>query len=172
MSFDKALAFTLGIEGGYSNRRSDRGGPTFRGVTQRAYDSWRTRHQLATQPVDLMTDDELRALYFEDYWTPCRCEEMTPSLGAAVFDMAVNSGATNAAVALQQAVSVAQDGRIGPETLAAAAVAADVVLKFLKARGALYRDDVASHPGDVDNLHGWISRLLDFQDQDHKGAFA
>lgn len=172
MSFDKALGFTLDQEGGFASRAADRGGPTNRGITQPAYDAWRTRHQFGTRPVEFASDDEIRAIYFEDYWTPCRCEEMPPVVGALMFDMAVNSGQWNATIALQEALNVKQDGKIGQVTLLAANNASDPTLAFLKARAGVYRDSVATHPADVANLHGWICRLLDFQDQAAKGAFA
>lgn len=172
VAFDKALAFTLDVEGGYSNRASDRGGSTYHGVTQTEYNSWRARHGMQQQPVYLMGDQEQRAIYFEDYWVPCRCEEMPPGLGAAVFDMAVNSGETNAALTLQTAVGAKRDGDIGDFTIAATRNAINPVLRFLEARGAFYRDDLAAHPTDIDNLDGWINRLLRFLDAFHNGAFA
>lgn len=172
IAFDKALAFTQGIEGGNSNRAADRGGITSRGVTQQTYNAWRVLHGLPQQSVYMMSDDEERAIYYENFWLPCRCEELGPPLGAAVFDMAVNSGPWNAKLALQGAVHVQQDGQIGPVTLAAAKTTSDALLRFLEARAALIRDDVAEHPNDTANLHGWINRLLQFQDQALKGAFA
>lgn len=173
VAYGKALAFTRApdIEGGLSTNPLDTGGRTLNGLTQSEYNSWRARHFLAPQAVDLATDEEERALYFEDYWTPCRCEELPAGLGAAVFDMAINSGVVNATLTLQQALSVRQDGRIGVVTLTAAANAPDAVLKFLKARAGLIRDIVEDHPAQVTFLHGWINRLLLFQDAYFKGAF-
>lgn len=159
-AFDKALAFTLGIEGSESDDAADHGGLTNEGVTQREYDSWRERHSLDSQSVHEITVDELRALYFEDYWTPCRCEEMPAGLGAAVFDMAVNSGQTNAAITLQESLHVRADGAIGPMTLLAAQNAKTPALAFLMARGAFYRDDVVRDPTQLKFLDGWFNRLL------------
>jgi len=153
VSFDTALAFTLGIEGGEVNDAADHGGLTNHGVTQKEYDAWRTRHGL--------TSNEISALYFEDYWTPCRCEEMPDGLGAALFDMAVNSGPWNATLTLQKSLHVKVDGRIGDMTLLAAHNAANPVLTFLKARGAFLRDDVVRDPTQLKFLDGWFNRLLD-----------
>lgn len=173
-AYDKALAFTLApdVEGALSVNAIDRGGRTMNGVTQSEYNAWRARHGLSQQLVDLISDDEKRALYFEDYWVPCHCEELPAGLGAAVFDMAVNSGSVNATLTLQEAVSVKQDGDIGEKTLTAAANAPDAVLRFLKARAGFIRDVIAAHPGQVTFLHGWTNRLLNFQDAYQKGAFA
>lgn len=173
-AFDKALAFTLSpdVEGGLADVKGDRGGHTYRGLTQQLYDAWRARHFLAQQDVTRATDDEERAVLFEEFWVPCRCEEMPAGLGAAVFDMAVNSGTLNAALTLQHALSVRPDGQIGPLTLLAAANAGDVVLRFLRRRGGFYQEIVDERPAQVLFLEGWVNRLLNFLDAFHKGAFA
>lgn len=161
MSFDAALAATLVFEGGYVNNPLDPGGATNRGITQRTYDAWRNAHSLAMQPVTGMTDDEERAIYLENYWMPCRCDDLPDALAAAVFDMAVNSGVWNAKLALQRAVSVQADGVIGPETLAAVAATPDVLLRLLKQRAGLIAEIVIERPTQSAFLHGWINRLLE-----------
>lgn len=162
-AFDRALRQTLGFEGGWSNHSGDRGGATHYGVTQAAYDAWRTTTGQPRRPVELISDDEVRAVYRDDYWAPCRCDELPEPLARAVFDMAVNSGAWNAKIALQRALGVKADGVVGPVTLASAA-ASDVkamVLRFLKKRAAYIQDVIYAQPADVQFLEGWINRLLD-----------
>jgi lysozyme family protein len=172
IAFDRALAFTLDIEGGLSDRPGDRGGRTNRGITQATYDSWRDRQGLPRQPVDLITDLEVRAIYFGDYWTPCRCEELPGPLGAAVFDMAVNAGTWNAAHALQEALGVRVDGHLGVVTMTAAANAPDPLPRFLDAWAGHYADVVTTRPAQVENLHGWVNRLLRFQRAALTGGFS
>jgi lysozyme family protein len=120
-AFDKALAQTLGFEGGWSNVPGDRGGATNYGITQRTYDAWRVTTGQPAQSVDLIADEEVRAIYLADYWTPCRCEDLPELLALAVFDMAVNSGVNNARFTLQKALGVKPDGVIGPVTIETAA---------------------------------------------------
>lgn len=162
-AFDKALAQTLGFEGGWSNVRGDRGGPTNYGITQRAYDAWRLTTGQVGRTVELITDEEVRAIYLADYWIPCRCDDLPEALALAVFDMAVNSGVNNARFTLQRALGVKADGVIGPVTVAAAAQSdpAPIVMRFLKKRAAFLADVIEAHPSDVQFLAGWISRLLD-----------
>lgn len=161
MSFDAALAATLVFEGGYVNNPLDPGGATNRGITQRTYDAWRNAHSLAMQPVTGMTDDEERAIYLENYWMPCRCDDLPDALAAAVFDMAVNSGVWNAKLALQRAVRVQADGVIGAQTVAAAQATPDAVLAFLKQRAGLIAEILATRPSQTMFAGGWISRLLE-----------
>lgn len=160
-TFEEALAFVLSAEGGLANVAGDRGGLTNRGITQHTYDAWRTTTGQAPRSVDAITDEEIQAIYLEDYWHPCNCDSLPPMLAIAVFDMAVNSGPWNAKLTLQRSVRVQQDGVIGPATIAAAERTPDVVLEFLKARAGFYADEVAARPAEVKFLHGWTSRLLE-----------
>lgn len=162
-AFDRALAETLGFEGGWSNVPGDRGGATNYGVTQRTYDAWRRTNGQEKQSVELITDDEVRAIYLADYWLPCRCDDLPEPLALATFDMAVHSGVWNAKINLQRALGVKPDGVIGPVTIASAAQS-DVramVLRFLKKRAAFIQEVLYAHPSDVRFIEGWINRLLD-----------
>lgn len=160
--FDRALAKTLAYEGNVSDHAADRGGLTKWGVTQGAYDRWRVKTGQAPRPVTEMTEAEMRAVYLDDYWMPAGCDQLPDELAEAVFDMAVNSGATRAVRTLQRVLGVTVDGVPGPETFSAAHEAGPMVaLHFLKARAALYRDIVRDDPSQVVFLAGWINRLLD-----------
>lgn len=159
-AFERALARTRGFEGELADDPRDRGGRTNHGITQTTYDIWRASKQLPRQSVDLITDAEVSTIYFSDYWTPCRCEEMPESLAAVVFDMAVHSGVWNAKITLQAALRLRQDGVIGPITLKAA-LAPEAPLLFLKRRGAFIQDVIRERPMNVEFLEGWINRLLD-----------
>lgn len=162
MSFDTALAQTLGFEGGISDHAADKGGLTKWGVTQRAYDAWRTTTGQPPQAVTNMSVAEMRAIYIDAYWMPTRCDELPEALADCVFDMAVNSGPRAAIKALQRALKVSDDGVIGPQTVAAAqAAGATAALSFLKQRAALYRDIVKNDASQIVFLAGWINRLLD-----------
>jgi lysozyme family protein len=162
-AFDRALAQTLGFEGGWSDTPGDRGGRTNYGITQRAYDTWRTTTGQNKRLVDLIDDAEVRAIYLADYWMPCRCSDLPDLLAMAVFDFAVHSGAYNAKLALQRALGVRADGVIGPVTIATA-MATDpkvATLRLLKKRAAFLQECIHAHPEDVKFLEGWIVRLLD-----------
>lgn len=161
-AFELALAQTLGFEGGVADSKIDRGGLTYRGITQKLYNAWRRTTGQAQQPVTLATDAEIRAIAQDEFWERCRCDELPPALAIAVFDMAFNSSPYDAKIALQTALGVKRDGVVGAKTLAAARAAGpDVVLRFLKARGAELQQIIIHDRIQVGNLEGWIDRLLD-----------
>lgn len=160
--FERALAVTLGFEGGISDNPLDAGGFTNHGVTQKTYDTWRTTTGQGKRPVSDITDYEIRAIYLSDYWMPCNCDSLPDNLALAVFDMAVNSGVWNAKLALQRAVHVQTDGVIGANTVAAAnAAMPGIILDFLKQRGHLIAEILMEKPSQSAFAPGWISRLIE-----------
>jgi len=118
--FRACLAETLKWEGGWSNHPADPGGPTMKGVIQRVYDAWREKNGKPRRSVRYIDDDEVEAIYRENYWSIVRGDELPPGLDLAVFDFAVNSGPARAARYLQKVLKVKIDGVIGPVTLKAA----------------------------------------------------
>lgn len=119
-------------EGGYVNDPDDPGGATNHGVTI---------HTMRGLDLDLDGDGtvdaaDVRALpqaravdiFIDHYFHRARIDLLPEVLQASVFDMQVNSG-TNAIKILQRLLrrmgqTVAVDGRIGPQTAAAARAAA------------------------------------------------
>ena len=108
--FDQSFEVLLGHEGGYSNDPRDPGGETQWGISKRSYPSL---------DIKSLTLADAKALYRRDYWDRAQCDKLPPGLAFAVFDAAVNSGIGQAIRWLQRAVGVADDGVIGPLTLAA-----------------------------------------------------
>lgn len=119
--FAECLAETLRWEGGYSNDPHDPGGPTMKGIIQVEYDAWRSRNGKAAQSVKLIADAEVKTIYRENYWVPCRCSELPPGIDLVVFDFAVNSGVATAIKKLQAMFHVERDGHMGSITLDAVA---------------------------------------------------
>lgn len=115
MTFDQAFHDLLGHEGGYSNHPNDPGGETMWGVTAAV-----ARANGYTGPMRDLPVSVAQAIYRKQYWDAVRADELPPAVRYAVFDAAVNSGVRQAAIWLQRAVHVAEDGRIGPQTLIAA----------------------------------------------------
>ncbi len=75
-NFAVCLQFELHEEGGAVNNPHDPGGATNFGITQHTYDGWRTKKGLLIQPVTLITQDEVTAIYKEEYWDANNLESM------------------------------------------------------------------------------------------------
>lgn len=114
-NFPASLKFVLVDEGGNDDDPSDHGGRTSRGITQREYDAWRQLKGLPLRDVWTATDDEISTIYHDEYWEPY-CDEFPKGVDYLYFDMAVNAGPRRAAILLQRALGVNDDGRIGPIT--------------------------------------------------------
>lgn len=118
-SFGPALTCVLAQEGGYSDHPADPGGATMMGITLATLSAWRGVPATKAD-VRALTRDEVAAIYRANYWNAVSGDDLPAGLDLAVFDFAVNSGASRAIRALQRALGVTVDGLIGPETLAAA----------------------------------------------------
>ena len=71
--------------------------------------------------IRLVTPGVARTLYRADFWRAVGGDGLPGPLGLAAFDSAVLCGSPRAARWLQAAVGAAQDGKVGPLTLQAAA---------------------------------------------------
>jgi hypothetical protein len=87
-NFDKAIAFTLAHEGGYSDNKNDPGGETNFGICKRYHTN-----------VDIknLTKDKAAVIYHTEYWNAMGCDDLPSPLDIVVFDCAVNPGNGRAA---------------------------------------------------------------------------
>ena len=109
MSFSKVIKMVLEHEGGYVNHPSDPGGETKYGISKRAYPD--------VNIADL-TEEDAEELYFKDYWSRIKGEELPAGVACVVMDYAVNSGISRASKALQSVCGISNgDGIIGPASL-------------------------------------------------------
>ena len=112
-NFDACLKMLLHHEGGYVWHEEDPGGETNLGVTKKVYQEWG-----GTKDMKDLTIEDVAPIYKKNYWDRCKCDDLPSGLDWAVFDWAVNSGTGRAAKAVQKICGAAQDGAIGPKTLA------------------------------------------------------
>lgn len=161
--FPEALAAVLASEGGFVDHPADRGGPTNMGVTQGVFDAHRRSRGLPSRSVRDISTAEVAEIYMARYWTPAKCGALPWPASLCHFDAAVNSGVRQAAVLLQRAVGVAEDGVIGPQTLAAVQRAgrARLLARMWVGRLDLYRRIVAGNPTQLVFLRGWENRVAD-----------
>lgn len=149
MNFDKAFEQLIGHEGGYVFDPRDPGGETKFGISKRSY---------PTLDVRALTLADAKALYRRDFWERAQCDKMPPELAFDVFDAAVNSGIGQAIRWLQRAVGVADDGRVGPLTLAALQREADT--SAVRARFSGHRLDFMTRLSTFEVFgKGWSRRI-------------
>lgn len=131
-NFDKCLQEILRHEGGYVNDKRDPGGETNMGISKRSYHN---------EDIRNMTRARAAVIYRRDYWDAVRGDDLPAGLDLVAFDAAVNSGVSRGAKWLQGALGVSADGKIGPQTIAAAqaANAEAVVDRAVDARLAFLR---------------------------------
>ena len=123
----------VGREGGYVNDPDDPGGATNFGVTigtmRRLGLDLNADGRVTTADVRALTRDQAVDIFIEHYWRKPRIAELPVAVQASVFDMYVNAG-VNAVRILQRliremGIEIAVDGVIGPQTIEAAARAAE-----------------------------------------------
>ena len=109
-TFDTAFEKLLGHEGGYTEGKGDPGGETRFGVSKRSYPD---------EDIKNLTLERSKEIYKRDFWDRAQCDKLPAALAFQVFDAAVNSGIGQSIRFLQRAVGVADDGQLGPLTIAA-----------------------------------------------------
>lgn len=159
-NWEKVFTEVIKSEGGYVNHPDDPGGPTNLGITQATLSRYLGRAATVAD-VRALTKETVKPIYRRNFWDVIRGDELPSGVDYATYDFAVNSGPTRAARYLQSVVGVVQDGRIGPETIAAVNrySAEDVVKKLVaKRRGYLMGLRAWRTFG-----KGWNNRLVSVQ---------
>lgn len=148
--FERAVAFVLAHEGGYSDDTHDSGGETKFGISKAAYPF-----------VDIknLTIEGAKTLYKADYWDKCSCGSFPQPISFVLFDCAVNQGPSKAVRLLQAVLKVPQDGKVGPQTIAAAQRAdiSYLTAMFVARRAYQY----SLHPEIIRYGQGWFNRLAE-----------
>lgn len=133
--FRKLIDRLLSHEGGYTADRRDPGNWTGGRVGVGQLKGTKFGIAANTYPqldIKNLTRDQAVEIYRRDFWEAAKCDRLPPAVGFQLLDGAVNSGIPQATRWLQRAVGVADDGILGPVTLAAirAADPNDLVLLF------------------------------------------
>ena len=154
-TFNTILSKTLSHEGTYSNRKSDRGGETYKGISRKYHPRWpgwkiiddakeriggieALKKGDVTPVLGADAQEELeravRSFYKEKFWHRIKGDALSmidDEIAFLVFDATVNpTDRTNGAKMLQEALNelgykIAVDGIIGPVTLMALQGAVD-----------------------------------------------
>ena len=159
----------LRLEGGFVNRKDDRGGPTNKGVTLA---TWRKVGYDKDGDGDIDVDD-IRLLTIQDaiyvlkniYWDRWKGDLIhNQSIAEILVDWVWSSGKWGIVIP-QRILGLADDGIVGVNTLQAFNNADHQ--KFhcdtYQAREKFFEDIVTAHPDQKINLHGWLNRLNQFK---------
>jgi len=136
--FNTMLNFVLGVEGGYNP--NDCGQPGNRGVLQSTYDSYRNQKGLSTRPVENITNEEVKDLYYTMFYKASGADKIDdPKLALYVFDTAVNMGVSAAKDLLKKSGNDAE--------------------KFKALRLQRYKSIATNNPSKAKYLNGWQNRV-------------
>lgn len=106
------------FEGGYVDHPKDPGGATNMGITFKVLQQWRGK-PITKEDVRRLTKEEAEQIYAARYWRPLAGDHLRIGDDLVVLDFGINSGVSRSAKFSQAIAGVAQDGQIGPVTLAA-----------------------------------------------------
>lgn len=176
-AFELAVAHTLGIEGGYSDHPSDRGGKTNWGITEAV-----ARADGFEGAMSSLSKVRALSIYRRLYWDRIGLDwvaAVSPAVAAECFDTGVNMGVAVAVRWLQRILNALNrqgrswpdleiDGIAGPATKAALnALAADrgqagmltVIAYQNSLQGARYIELAEQRAANEDFIFGWGKRL-------------
>ena len=154
MTFYECFAALSQHEGDYVDHPDDPGGKTRFGVTEAVARAAGFQADMRELPLDLA-----RQIYRERFWDAMRADELPAEVRYLVFDAAVASGVRQSTLWLQRALKVADDGVIGPKTLAASDAADPQVLKArLLAQRLRFMAGLTNWPS---FSRGWSRRIAD-----------
>jgi len=119
---DKALAYTLVNEGGYSDNPADHGGKTRYGITQATLSRWLQR-PASVNEIKTLSKETARAIYQGYYWHPLGCDQLkSQAIATCLFDIGVVRGISvppkyAQLVCNQHGFNLVVDGQLGPKSM-------------------------------------------------------
>lgn len=189
--FDAAFDHTIGIEGGYVNDPTDRGGETIYGITKKYWPQWKG-WAIVTQAKKegrAISKNEMinlkfhaKQFYKSAFWNQMSLDKVKSKLICMeLFDTAINQGASTTAKNLQHALNLLnrnqrswsdlkEDGRIGPKTLGILNDQAPELTVWKVLNGlqfVRYRDLVMRDPSQERFFNGWIANRVFEAYQNH-----
>lgn len=158
-----ALDLMFGHEGGYSNRRTDAGGPTKYGVTAKTLGAARGLGRAASaSEVQNLSKKEAVEIYSRSYWRQSGGSLLPIGIDYMAFDFGVNSGPGTAVKKLQEVVGVPADGIVGAQTISACLRYSGGLEKLAQDyadRRMKYLRGIGGKTGWSSNGRGWTIRV-------------
>lgn len=166
-NWESSFSRMIKSEGGYVNIKEDAGGETNLGVTKAAWAAYLKR-PIQEGEMKNLTPDIVKPFYKSQYWDKVNGDSLPSGVDYAVFDFAVNGGASQSAKFIQRAVGTTADGAIGPATMALIMKSEPATLleSFSNQKREFYNNIVAKKPTQAKFIKGWLNRT----DEVHKIA--
>lgn len=170
--FEKCFEELIGVEGGFVDDPTDRGGATRYGVTEKVARQNGYTGDMCVFPLSLA-----KSIYHINYWKIQGLDfvsKIDSRIAKEMFDTGVNMGVRTSVIFLQRAINsmrlevfeITEDGLFGDKTLVALndvchdQLGKDTVLKLLNIQqGKRYLEIVRKIPEQRRFIRGWIKRV-------------
>lgn len=141
---------------GYVNDPNDAGGETKYGIAKNANPSIDIAH---------LDWQGAKAIYYSHYWLNGKCDKMNGRIAALHFDSCIQHSTVQAALFLQRAIGVTDDGSIGPATLSVLNSKDPIAVcnSICDQRNTFYNELVAKNPSQSKYLSGWLRRVSEMR---------
>lgn len=155
----KSMDIMMKLEGGKSDLKSDRGGRTNLGVTQREFDKFREKQGLPKKDVFNITKQEAQQIYKVGYWDIIKGDELPLNVAHAMFSYALTDGPQDSVRFVQRLLGVEVTGFMGPKTKQAIWNACKNGDKKLTER--ILNKQIARYENDEQEQFqkGWVNRV-------------
>jgi lysozyme family protein len=173
INIDQLINDLISREGGFVNKKADKGGPTKYGITIKTLSQY--LHRAATisdvQNLDMATAKEI---YLVKYYKAPRFDTLPEPVQPQAFDIGVNSGPEKAIQMMQRICNSAgfgpidADGVLGPESHGAinkaySAMGGYFINAIEDERVAYYEYLVKQDPSQQEFIKGWLNRAQQFK---------
>lgn len=144
-------------EGGWSNRPTDKGGPTMMGVTLATFRQYFGAEKTIADLRNI-TEDQWMYIFKNKFWDRMQADKIqNQSLAELCVDMLWMSGQITAIKKIQRTLGCTVDGIVGPKTLAALNKDSEGNFAILWRMRYNWLRRIAYG----NNLNGWLNRLRD-----------
>ena len=118
-NFNETMKLMLNLEGGKTDEKSDRGGRTNFGITQRTYNDWLKQNKLKSSDVFKISKERALKIYKKQFWGVIKGDQLPHNVAKAIMSMALTDGPQDSVRFIQKLLNIEQTGFMGPKTLAA-----------------------------------------------------
>lgn len=116
-NFSRAIDKMLNLEGGKTYEKSDRGGKTNFGITQRTFNTWRDSINKPKADVFKISQEEAKEIYKKNYWDLIKGSQLPHDIAQAILSMALTDGPQDAIKHTQKILGIPPTGIMGPITM-------------------------------------------------------